>query len=191
MQSSYSNNLCFTYPSIAPNPTTCQAAGHTSCCSASGNGCYVSGGGCWCDEVCRNYGNCCPDIDTTCPKRKWPTQSSVISEYILNNETINNYLSFALAETTCQAAGHNSCCTGSGCYVSASRCWCDHYCHRAGNCCPDISTTCPSGKPYAANTIVMGLSTIEAYTVVLFPDSKLAAPHSGLDRGEKLDWSGL
>ena len=96
MQSSYSNNLCFTYPSIAPNPTTCQAAGHTSCCSASGNGCYVSGGGCWCDEVCRNYGNCCPDIDTTCPKRKWPTQSSVISEYILNNETINNTITFLL-----------------------------------------------------------------------------------------------
>ena len=52
-----------------PTPTTCAAAGHTSCCSSSGNGCYVSAGNCYCDAECRHYGNCCPDIDTTCPRK--------------------------------------------------------------------------------------------------------------------------
>ena len=41
--------------------------------------------------------------------------------------------------------------------------------------------------PHVANRCSHGV----VYRVVLFPDSKLAAPHSGLDRGEKLHWSGL
>ena len=47
--------------------TPCQAAGHTSCCSASGNACYVSANRCWCDQSCHTNRNCCPDINITCP----------------------------------------------------------------------------------------------------------------------------
>ena len=50
-------------------PTTCAAAGFTSgCCSEPGNKCYVPAGDCWCDEMCYQYDNCCPDVG--CARRK-------------------------------------------------------------------------------------------------------------------------
>ena len=53
-----------------PAPTTCAAAGFSGCCNQPGSACYVSAGNCWCDSSCRQYGNCCPDIDTVCPQGK-------------------------------------------------------------------------------------------------------------------------
>ena len=43
----------------------CEAAGHTSCCIS---GCNA--GGCYCDEVCHSFGDCCDNIDITCPQSK-------------------------------------------------------------------------------------------------------------------------
>ena len=59
------------------DPTTCQAAGITQCCteSVSGNSmCDVFHNRtfhCSCQESCHRMNNCCPDIDTIgCPRRK-------------------------------------------------------------------------------------------------------------------------
>lgn len=40
----------------------CENAGHTSCCVS---GCNA--GGCYCDTACHGFGDCCSDIDNTCP----------------------------------------------------------------------------------------------------------------------------
>jgi len=61
-----------TNPGGTKPATTCAAAGFNGCCNQPGNGCYVSGGNCWCDSQCHQFGNCCPDIDTVCPQ---PTQA--------------------------------------------------------------------------------------------------------------------
>lgn len=41
----------------------CEAAGHSGCCIS---GCNA--GGCFCDSVCHNFGDCCDGIDVTCPQ---------------------------------------------------------------------------------------------------------------------------
>ena len=64
------NNTIFP---ILANPRTCTEAGYTSCCTSGS--CYASGGRCYCDQECRQYSNCCPDIDTTCPNRKSHSQN--------------------------------------------------------------------------------------------------------------------
>ena len=43
-------------------PGPCALAGHTDCCIS---GCNV--GGCYCDAACHGFGDCCSDIQTTCP----------------------------------------------------------------------------------------------------------------------------
>lgn len=44
----------------------------------------------------------------------------------------------------CQNDGHTSCCT-SGC--NAGGCYCDVACYGFGDCCVDISVTCPQSTP--------------------------------------------
>lgn len=41
----------------------CEADGHTGCCTS---GCNA--GGCYCDEVCHTFQDCCDGIDSTCPQ---------------------------------------------------------------------------------------------------------------------------
>ena len=41
---------------------TCEAIGSTSCCLINCNA-----GDCWCDDGCYDFGDCCADIDLTCP----------------------------------------------------------------------------------------------------------------------------
>ena len=45
-----------------PIPNGCVANGHTDCCLS---GCNT--GSCWCDSLCHNFGDCCADIEETCP----------------------------------------------------------------------------------------------------------------------------
>ena len=50
--------------------------------------------------------------------------------------------------TGCQEAGFTGCCADfQNCQVllQEGQCWCDHYCHTAKDCCPDISDICPEG----------------------------------------------
>lgn len=42
----------------------CELAGHTSCCST---GCFVSQYGCYCDNFCHIFNDCCDNIEATCP----------------------------------------------------------------------------------------------------------------------------
>ncbi len=48
--------------------SSCRAAGFDSCCTDV-TGCYgmTTDGYCLCDTACRSYGDCCDDIDLTCP----------------------------------------------------------------------------------------------------------------------------
>ena len=53
------------------NPATCAGAGFTGCCTLPGDDdCFVSAGNCWCDSICGDCGQCCADINTTCPQGK-------------------------------------------------------------------------------------------------------------------------
>ena len=98
---------------------TCQSSGYSECCS--GGYCAGNPTTCFCDAFCRNRGDCCSDIDTTCP---FPDDSS------------------------CSAAGHDTCCTSfltTGCVgvTSGPTCYCDSRCRANGDCCRDINITCP------------------------------------------------
>ena len=50
---------------------TCEAAGHTSCCTTFP--CNV--GSCYCDSSCYIFLDCCPDTTVTCPQGKFPHYS--------------------------------------------------------------------------------------------------------------------
>ena len=45
----------------------CEAAGHTECCLTN---CSITNSNetCFCNADCHNEGNCCMDINTTCPR---------------------------------------------------------------------------------------------------------------------------
>lgn len=45
---------------------------------------------------------------------------------------------------SCMAAGHTKCCYGSHC--QAGDCYCDPLCYFVGDCCEDITTTCPLSR---------------------------------------------
>ena len=79
------DNLPTSSPPILPlPPTTCVAAGFTrGCCSEPGNKCYVPAGDCWCDEMCYQLGNCCPDVG--CARRK--SVINVINVTVLSNNS--------------------------------------------------------------------------------------------------------
>lgn len=63
------------------------------------------------------------------------------------------------AKGLCEAAGHTTCCI-SGC--NAGGCFCDSACYGFGDCCSDISNTCPQGDPVSSTrnvpTVVKALS---------------------------------
>ena len=42
-------------------PSFCADAGYTGCCEDIG-GCFLSSGMCYCDQVCHDNNDCCPDI---------------------------------------------------------------------------------------------------------------------------------
>ena len=43
----------------------CESAGHTDCCTG---GCNA--GGCFCDSACYTFGDCCDNIENTCPSEQ-------------------------------------------------------------------------------------------------------------------------
>ena len=42
---------------------SCEAAGHSDCCTFL----CSTNDGCYCDAACHGFGDCCEDIQTTCP----------------------------------------------------------------------------------------------------------------------------
>ena len=53
-------------------PGSCIAAGYISCCDSEvdvvGN-CAGDTGSCFCDPSCREYSDCCSDLDEICPQK--------------------------------------------------------------------------------------------------------------------------
>ena len=51
-------------------PGSCVAAGYTSCCDSDvvGN-CAGDTGSCFCDPSCREFSDCCSDLDEICPQK--------------------------------------------------------------------------------------------------------------------------
>ncbi len=46
---------------------SCELAGFSDCCTSS---CLANG--CYCDAVCHGFGDCCEDIQKTCPSASKP-----------------------------------------------------------------------------------------------------------------------
>ena len=46
---------------------SCYAAGYTACCVDAGSDCLGVPNNCKCDVECRDHGDCCYDVDITCP----------------------------------------------------------------------------------------------------------------------------
>lgn len=51
---------------IDTGAVNCKGAGWTSCCRVGE--CYVPDKNCFCDFTCHMFGDCCSDIDATCPQ---------------------------------------------------------------------------------------------------------------------------
>ena len=60
---------------------TCAAAGYMSCCD-DGSECLGSPGNCKCDAECRDHGDCCSDIGSTCPLTRKHNCMMILSEVI-------------------------------------------------------------------------------------------------------------
>lgn len=74
------DHMCHVYNDCCPDkldlcPTelgfeigSCIAAGYTACCTESDlSECFGAPGNCKCDAECRDHGDCCYDVDITCP----------------------------------------------------------------------------------------------------------------------------
>ena len=86
-------------------------AGYQNCCI--GGYCAGSPPSCLCDSGCHQRGDCCPDVNQTCPAG------------------------------SCAAAGYRACCTDGSSCVGTGGCFCDFACTFFGDCCPDFVDLCP------------------------------------------------
>ena len=64
-------DCCYDFEDLCPTNFgseigSCAAAGYTACC-ANGSDCLGAPANCKCDAVCRDHGDCCTDIASTCP----------------------------------------------------------------------------------------------------------------------------
>lgn len=82
--------------------------------------CGGSGLGCYCDSVCEDYGDCCPDKVACCGGGGG-------------------------GGNTCGANPFDTCSGSCGVYDASSSCQCDDYCETAGDCCSDKSLCCGGG----------------------------------------------
>jgi hypothetical protein len=76
--------------------------------------CGKKADGCWCDYACKNYGDCCADLEQSCGSSP-PTAGS---------QSVNNT------------------CAGMCGYKTQTGCWCDSDCAKYNDCCQDYSQIC-------------------------------------------------
>ena len=86
-------------PAPGPDPMSCDA---NAACGGQ------APGGCWCDDQCENYGDCCTDIGT-CAAAPEPTEPDPAS---------------CIESDTCGGQ-------------APAGCWCDSQCSQYGDCCAD------------------------------------------------------
>ncbi len=99
-------------PDPGPNPTPTPAPDGSSCVGRCGS---QAPDGCWCDDMCSQYGDCCSDYQQACVN---PTPNPT------------------------PAPGKS--CEGSCGGQSPDGCYCDSMCSQYGDCCPDYEQVCGS-----------------------------------------------
>ena len=125
-----------------PEVGSCAAAAYNACCISAS--CAGSPPTCYCDSNCRDRGDCCPDVNSTCPgKSKDEFKFIVMVHEVFIN--IKNCLS--LESGSCRAAGYEACCSAGTCRGFPSNCRCDRLCTFFGDCCDDHSEVCTGGFP--------------------------------------------
>ncbi|MCB9718901.1 MAG: VCBS repeat-containing protein [Myxococcales bacterium] len=99
-------------PAVAAEPEADPMSCESSCGSAAP-------GGCWCDEVCTEYGDCCVDYEPAC----------------LSGD----------GGGTGGAGAPDSCEGACGGVPAGGTCFCDEACVDYGDCCVDYDSYCPAG----------------------------------------------
>ncbi len=102
-------------PTPTPTPTPNPSPNPNSCVGYCGK---KAPGGCWCDNYCEQYGDCCADIKTVCDEPQ-PTPTP----------------------TPNPSPNPNSCVEYCG-KKAPGGCWCDNYCEQYGDCCADKKSVC-------------------------------------------------
>ena len=133
--------------------TDCLGAGFALGCAASGSkGSTEEGTDCFCDQVCHDFADCCPDIaDISCFSGKLVTQKPMSHIYYVLYQ-------FPTEDTaTCVPKFPvRGCCVSANPIIDCiayldpddreNSCYCDEACATFGDCCPDINLMGCDGK---------------------------------------------
>ena len=80
-------DCCYDFEDLCPTSVgtvigSCAAAGYTTCCD-DGSECLGTPANCKCDAECRDHGDCCADIGSSCPAgRKFNKGNRVLASRI-------------------------------------------------------------------------------------------------------------
>ncbi len=112
-------------PTPTPGPTPTPTPNNNSCVGYCGN---KAPGGCWCDNLCDNYGDCCADKKAACDgpsptPTPGPTPTPTPAPTPTPTPNINS----------CQGYCGNK---------APGGCWCDNYCESYNDCCTDKKQIC-------------------------------------------------
>lgn len=101
--------------------------------------------GCWCDNACAGFGDCCPGVCNDCPNLEHCDQGGP-KECVgdLNGDGIVDAADLIYLVSNwgkCPVAGLPGSCIGF-CGTNAGGCWCDEACCSFGDCCQDKTQVC-------------------------------------------------
>lgn len=107
-----------------------------------------SDSGCWCDEQCVDYGDCCDDVGAACDPE--PPQTSCADRCGDDDASGCGCDEQCGASGTCCSDYQAECqmppdpdsCVGSCGMRAPGGCWCDTDCADFGNCCADYEEAC-------------------------------------------------
>ena len=126
-----------------------QVCGPPTCAGSCG---AQSESGCWCDDGCFGFGDCCTDICDHCEedyKEQCDCTPDCTDKACGSDGCFGSCGECAEGETcndeagTCSAETCDGSCTGQ----SPAGCWCDDQCFGFGDCCADICDFCDSDYP--------------------------------------------
>ncbi len=111
-------------PTPGPNPTPTPGPNPTPTPGDSCQGmCGKKSGSCWCDNLCKQYGDCCADYDQFCGPNPTPQPTPNPTPPPTPHPGPNT----SVGKCGGQASGG---------------CWCDNYCKMYGDCCADFDQVC-------------------------------------------------
>ena len=116
--------------------------------------------GCWCDELCEGYGDCCEDVCDECPDLSYCVAPGGDCQGFCGrqspagcwcDEACESYGDCCEAVcddcselSQCQPPPPVGSCEGYCGRETPEGCWCDEACAFFGDCCPDIGEQCVS-----------------------------------------------